>query len=46
MRFSLEGKLLPKGVMAKDVVLHVIGEIGSDGATYRAMQYDGPGAAR
>jgi 3-isopropylmalate/(R)-2-methylmalate dehydratase large subunit len=43
MRFYLEGKL-PKGVMAKDVVLHVIGEIGSDGATYRAMQYEGPGA--
>ena len=43
MRFYLEGKL-PKGVMAKDVVLHVIGEIGFDGATYRAMQYEGPGA--
>jgi len=42
MRFYLEGKL-PKGVMAKDVVLHVIGEIGSDGATYRALQYEGPG---
>jgi 3-isopropylmalate/(R)-2-methylmalate dehydratase large subunit len=44
MRFYLEGKL-PKGVMAKDVVLHVIGEIGSDGATYRAMQYEGPGVS-
>jgi 3-isopropylmalate/(R)-2-methylmalate dehydratase large subunit len=43
MRFYLEGKL-PRGVMAKDVVLHVIGEIGFDGATYRAMQYEGPGA--
>ncbi len=43
MRFFLEGTL-PKGVMAKDVVLHVIGEIGFDGATYRAMQYEGPGA--
>jgi 3-isopropylmalate/(R)-2-methylmalate dehydratase large subunit len=43
MRFYLEGTL-PKGVMAKDVVLHVIGEIGFDGATYRAMQYEGPGA--
>ncbi|HEX4138952.1 MAG TPA: aconitase family protein [Candidatus Methylacidiphilales bacterium] len=43
MHFRLEGKL-PKGVMAKDVVLHVIGEIGSDGATYNALQYDGPGA--
>ena len=43
MRFYLEGTL-PKGVMAKDVVLHVIGDIGFDGATYRAMQYEGPGA--
>jgi 3-isopropylmalate/(R)-2-methylmalate dehydratase large subunit len=44
MRFRLEGKLQP-GVMAKDVILHVIGEIGFDGATYRAMQFDGPGVA-
>jgi len=27
------------------VVLHVIGEVGSDGATYRAMQYEGPGVS-
>jgi 3-isopropylmalate/(R)-2-methylmalate dehydratase large subunit len=44
MHFRLEGLLQP-GVMAKDVVLHVIGEVGFDGATYRAMQFDGPGAA-
>lgn len=43
MRFFLEGKLAP-GVMAKDVILHVIGDIGFDGATYRAMQWEGPGA--
>ncbi|HET6409968.1 MAG TPA: aconitase family protein [Chthoniobacteraceae bacterium] len=43
MRFYLEGKL-PAGVMAKDVILHVIGDIGFDGATYRAMQWEGPGA--
>lgn len=42
MRFFLEGQLA-KGVMAKDVILHVIGEIGFDGATYRAMQWEGPG---
>lgn len=43
MRFFLEGALQP-GVMAKDVILHVIGEIGFDGATYCAMQWEGPGA--
>ncbi len=42
MRFRLEGRL-QRGVMAKDIILHVIGEIGFDGATYRAMQFDGPG---
>lgn len=44
MHFRLEGKLQP-GVMAKDVILHCIGEIGFDGATYRAMQFDGPAVA-
>ena len=44
MHFRLEGKLQP-GVMAKDVILHCIGEIGFDGATYRAMQFDGSGVA-
>jgi 3-isopropylmalate/(R)-2-methylmalate dehydratase large subunit len=44
MHFRLEGKLQP-GVMAKDIILHVIGAIGFDGATYRAMQFDGPGVA-
>lgn len=44
MHFKLEGALQP-GVMAKDIILHVIGEIGFDGATYRAMQFDGEGAS-
>ncbi|HEY5893004.1 MAG TPA: aconitase family protein [Chthoniobacterales bacterium] len=44
MRFYLEGQL-PPGVMAKDVILHVIGDIGFDGATYRSMQWEGPGAS-
>ncbi len=43
MHFRLEGELRP-GVMAKDIILHCIGEIGFDGATYRALQFDGPGA--
>ncbi len=42
MHFRLEGKLQP-GIMAKDIILHCIGEIGFDGATYRALQFDGPG---
>jgi 3-isopropylmalate/(R)-2-methylmalate dehydratase large subunit len=45
MHFRLEGMLQP-GVMAKDIILHCIGEIGFDGATYRAMQFDGPGVER
>ncbi|MBI5383671.1 MAG: 3-isopropylmalate dehydratase [Verrucomicrobia bacterium] len=44
MHFRLEGRLQP-GVMAKDIILHCIGEIGFDGATYRALQFDGPGVA-
>ncbi|CAF0691867.1 3-isopropylmalate dehydratase large subunit [Candidatus Methylacidithermus pantelleriae] len=42
LRFYLEGEL-GFGVMAKDLILHVIGEIGFDGATYCAMQWEGPG---
>jgi 3-isopropylmalate/(R)-2-methylmalate dehydratase large subunit len=44
MHFRLEGKMQP-GVMAKDIILHCIGEIGFDGATYRALQFDGSGVA-
>ena len=40
MRFRLDGALTP-GVMAKDAILHLIGEIGFDGATYRALEFDG-----
>ena len=35
MRFIFDGSM-PPYLMAKDLILHVIGEIGVDGATYRA----------
>ncbi|RJP27209.1 MAG: 3-isopropylmalate dehydratase large subunit [Candidatus Omnitrophota bacterium] len=42
MRFVFEGEL-PPYLMAKDLILHTIGEIGVDGATYRAMEFAGDG---
>jgi 3-isopropylmalate/(R)-2-methylmalate dehydratase large subunit len=42
MRFVFHGQL-PPYLMAKDLILTVIGDIGCDGATYRAMEFDGDG---
>jgi 3-isopropylmalate/(R)-2-methylmalate dehydratase large subunit len=44
MKFVLAGAL-PKGVYSKDVILAVIGRIGTDGALYRAMEFVGPALA-
>jgi 3-isopropylmalate/(R)-2-methylmalate dehydratase large subunit len=41
-RFVFHGNL-PPYLMAKDLILAVIGDIGCDGATYQAMEFDGDG---
>jgi len=40
MRFEFTGTF-PPYIMAKDILLQVIGDIGVDGATYRAMEWAG-----
>lgn len=42
IKFHLTGKLSPK-VSGKDVILHIIGMIGVDGALYQSMEFTGPG---
>ncbi len=42
IKFNLIGKL-PKWVSGKDVILHIIGMIGVDGALYRSMEFTGEG---
>lgn len=44
IRFNLTGKLGPR-VSGKDVILHIIGQIGVDGALYKSMEFTGPGVA-
>ena len=44
IKFVLKGQLKPH-VSGKDVILHIIGKIGVDGALYKSMEFTGPGVA-
>ncbi len=44
IKFNLIGKLRPL-VSGKDVILHIIGMIGVDGALYRSMEFCGEGVS-
>lgn len=43
IRIGLTGKL-PPHVHPKDIILKVVGDLGADGATYKALQFSGDGA--
>ena len=44
IKVTLEGSL-PKHVSGKDVILHLIGMIGVDGALYRSLEFTGDGVS-
>ncbi len=44
IKFNLTGKLQPH-ISGKDVILHIIGKIGVDGALYRSMEFCGEGVS-
>ncbi|AWX33031.1 homoaconitase large subunit [Methanosphaera sp. BMS] len=40
IQYNITGKL-PENVTSKDVILNIIGQVGQDGATYKACEYAG-----
>lgn len=45
IKVVLEGEFAP-GVSAKDLILHIIGQIGVDGALYQVLEFTGPAVAQ
>ena len=45
MRFTFEGEV-PPYILGKDMILQIIGDVGVDGATYRAMEFAGEAVMR
>ena len=44
IKFVIDGEFKP-GVVGKDLILHIIGQIGVDGALYRSMEFTGSAVA-
>ncbi len=40
IKIVVSGKI-PKGIYAKDIIIHIIGKIGANGATYKAVEFSG-----
>jgi len=45
IRIEVDGEFRP-WISAKDLILHIIGMLGADGADYRAVEFDGPAIRR
>src|SRR5665811_2592597 len=40
IKVNIEGEI-PPGIYPKDIILHIIGDLGADGALYKAVEFSG-----